>query len=123
MKKSIQLLLAGLFFLVSGSFAQTPKMKTDKISTPTVQCESCKNRIESYLKRVDGVLTVKVDYKRKLTTVKYLTDRTNLEAIKTHIANNGYDADDVTAEPEAYKKLPKCCKKPEDGGGMEKPKH
>jgi hypothetical protein len=27
-----------------------------------------------------------------------------------------FDADDVPANPEFYKLLPKCCKKPEDGG-------
>jgi hypothetical protein len=47
-------------------------------------------------------------------------DRTNIENVKTAIANIGFDADDVTAEPSAYQKLPKCCKKPEDGGGPEK---
>ena len=44
----------------------------------------------------------------------------NPENIKALIANVGYDADDVTAEPDAYKRLPTCCKKPEDGGGGEK---
>ena len=29
------------------------------------------------------------------------------------IANLGYDADDVTANQESYKKLPLCCKRPE----------
>ena len=43
---------------------------------------------------------------------------TNIENVKTAIANAGYDADDVKADEGAYKKLPKCCKKPEDGGGM-----
>ena len=33
------------------------------------------------------------------------------------IANAGFDADDVTANPDTYKKLPICCKKVEDGGG------
>ncbi|MEY4336862.1 MAG: hypothetical protein RLZZ45_1781, partial [Bacteroidota bacterium] len=41
-----------------------------------------------------------------------LTDRTNLENIKAAIANTGYDAEDVKAAPDAYNKLPKCCKKP-----------
>ena len=50
--------------------------------------------------------------KKKTTTVTYLTDRNNIEQIKTAIANAGYDADDITADEEAYKKLPKCCKKP-----------
>lgn len=120
MKKSFVLLLAGLFAFAAGAFAQTPKVKTDKIPTPTVQCEMCKNKIESYFKKIDGIMTMKVDYRKKEVTVKYLTDRTNVEAIKTHIANLGYDAGDVTADEEAYKKLPKCCKRPEDGGGMKK---
>ncbi|CAL1517338.1 heavy metal-associated domain-containing protein [Chitinophaga sp. MM2321] len=95
---------------------------TAKISTPTVQCESCKNRIERYMSQEEGVEMVKVDYKKHITTVKYWDDRTNIENIKTGIANAGYDADNVTANEESYAKLPTCCKKPEDGGGMEKDK-
>jgi copper chaperone CopZ len=102
--------------------AQTKALLTAKINTPTVQCDMCKERIETYLKRYDGVTYINVNVKRKETTVKYLTDRTNIENIKTAIANAGYDADDVPSNPDAYKDLPKCCKKPEDGGGMSKPK-
>lgn len=101
-----------------GSSAQTKAVQTVKISTPTVQCESCKNRIETYLKRYNGVSTVNVNYKKKETTVKYITDRINEEEIKAAIANAGYDANDVKANPDSYKRLPECCKKPEDGGGM-----
>lgn len=49
-------------------------------------------------------------------SVTYLADRTNIENIKTAIANVGYDADDVKADEDAYKKLPKTCKRAEDGG-------
>jgi copper chaperone CopZ len=121
MKKLLFLVIAVtvISFLVS---AQTKVQLTAKITTPTVQCDMCKERIETYLKRYDGVTYVNVNVKRKETTVKYLTDRTNVENIKTAIANAGYDADDVPANPDAYKELPKCCKKPEDGGGMGKPK-
>jgi copper chaperone CopZ len=104
--------------LSSSSNAQTKSIQTVKISTPTVQCESCKKKIETYLNRYDGVLAVNVNYKRKETIVKYAIDRINEEEIKTAIANAGYDANEIEATPEAYKKLPKCCKKPEDGGGM-----
>ena len=82
------------------------------IQTPSVQCSMCKNKIESYLKREPGIQAVNVDYKKKTTTVTFLTDRNNIEQIKTAIANAGYDADDVTADETAYSKLPKCCKKP-----------
>jgi hypothetical protein len=54
--------------------------------------------------------------------VKYLTDRTNIEEIKTAIANNGFDADDIPANEDSYKRLPITCKKFEDGGGHPKPK-
>ncbi len=92
-------------------------VQTVTIKTPTVQCESCKERIESYLKREEGVQKAVVDIKKKTTKVTFVSERTNIENVKTAIANAGYDADDVTADEEAYKKLPKCCKKPEDGGG------
>ena len=63
-------------------------------------------------------MSINVNVKKKETTVKYITDRINEEEVKTAIANAGYDANDVSANPESYKKLPTCCKKPEDGGGM-----
>jgi len=123
MKKIICItFMLGCLFLFSN--AQQPVRKgaieTVTISVPTVQCEQCKDKIEKYLTREDGVQTVKVDYKKKTCKVTYLWDRTTTENIKTAIANTGYDAGDVTADPEAYKKLPTCCKKPEDGGGHEK---
>ena len=117
-------LAAIILFASAGTAMAQVKQKgnavTAKISTPTVQCEQCKNRIERYLSREEGVGSAKVDYKKKITTVKFYSDRTNIENVKTAIANAGYDADNVTANTESYEKLPLCCKKPEDGGGMEK---
>lgn len=117
MKQLFFSLLAIMAFTF-GSEAQTKSLQTIKISTPTVQCSSCKNKIETYLKRYDGITSVNVDYKKKETTVKYVSDRINEEEIKAAIANAGYDANEVTANPDSYKRLPECCKKPEDGGGM-----
>jgi periplasmic mercuric ion binding protein len=107
----LSLLIVAGFSLSSN--AQTKAAQTVKISTPTVQCESCKSRIETYLKRYNGITSVNVNYKKKETTVKYLTDRINEEEIKAAIANAGYDANDITANPDSYKRLPQCCKKPE----------
>ena len=84
------------------------------ISTPGVHCEYCKERIENYLTHQYGISAVKVDLKKKTTTVTWITDRTNIEEIKAHIANKGYDADDVEAEITSYNRLPKPCRvKPE----------
>lgn len=113
MKKLIFLFIAIAGISVSGS-AQSKKPVTVKIATPTVQCEQCKKRIENYMKREDGVTKVVVNYKRKETTVTYLPDRTNIENVKTSIANAGYDAGDIKANEDSYKELPTCCKKPAD---------
>ncbi|MFT3679714.1 MAG: heavy metal-associated domain-containing protein [Ferruginibacter sp.] len=110
--KSIRLLVLLLVGFAINGHAQKKASEKVVIKTPTVQCEMCKNRIESYLSREPGVSSVNVDFKKKTTTIVYLTDRNNIEQLKTAIANAGYDADDVTAEETAYKKLPKCCKKP-----------
>lgn len=119
--KKIFISLAAIAAVASNGSAQVKASLTAKIQTPTVGCEDCKNRIEAYLKRYDGITYVLVNWRRKETTVKYLTDRTNIEEIKTAIANAGYDADDVSANEDSYKRLPKTCKKPEDGGPTKAP--
>lgn len=120
--KYFLLLILAVAGLQTASFSQTKPVETAKIKTPTAACEACKTRIEAFLKRHDGVLSVNVNFRRGETTVKYLTDRINPEAIKTAIANAGYDADEIPANEESYKRLPKTCKKFEDGGGHPKPK-
>ena len=117
---SLLILSLGISVFAMSQVVKKGGVEIATIKTPTVQCEECKKRIESYVSREEGVQKVDVDYKRKVTKVTYVTDRTNLENVKTAIANIGYDADDVTAEPSAYKKLPTCCKKTEDGGGHPK---
>ena len=112
--KHIQLTIVALFALVFTSVAQQKSTDKAVIKTPTVQCDMCKERIEKYLGHEYGITSVKVDIKKKTTTVTWITDRTNIENIKASIANTGYDADDVSAEETAYKKLPKCCKIPEE---------
>ncbi|HEX6427933.1 MAG TPA: cation transporter [Niastella sp.] len=118
MKKLLLLAIAVTGFTTFTSAQAKKGVQTVTIQTPTVQCESCKKRIEDYLKREDGIQKATVDFKKHVTKVTFVAERTNIENVKAAIANAGYDADDVKAEEEAYKKLPKCCKKPEDGGGM-----
>ncbi len=121
MKKLFLIAFITLGLAMTG-FSQTKAQLTAKIKTPNALCEACKNRIETYLKRYDGIVFINVYYRRGETQIKYLTDRINIEEIKTAIANAGYDADDVPATEDAYNRLPKTCKKFEDGGGHPKPK-
>ncbi|MFZ4770277.1 MAG: cation transporter [Ferruginibacter sp.] len=113
MKKYMPLLLIAMIGFVFSANAQAKATAKAEIKTPTVQCDMCKGKIEKYLMRQEGVTGVKVNVKKKVTGVTWITDRTNIENIKAAIATVGYDADDVTADEEAYKKLPPCCKKKE----------
>lgn len=121
MKKiALALFCSTIFSLVST--AQVKPVVTATIKTPNAVCEKCKLRIETYVKAYDGVVEINVNYRKGETRVKYITDRINIEEIKAYIANCGYDADDVPAAEDAYNRLPKTCKKFEDGGGHPKPK-
>ena len=120
--KQIVIAIIALAAINAVSFAQQKPLETAKIKTPEIRCEICKSKVETYLKRIDGVRTISININKGETMVKYLTDRTNIEEIKTAIANNGFDADDIPANEDSYKRLPITCKKFEDGGGHPKPK-
>lgn len=108
--KSLSLAFLGLFSIISTGFAQQKAVEKAVIKTPGVQCDVCKDKVEFFISHEEGVSSVKVDIKRKTTTVTWLTDRTTLENIKVAIANLGYDADDIEAEESAFKRLPKSCR-------------
>ena len=106
--KKIYLLSLSLFGFIIIGFSQQKPIAKAVIQTPTVQCEACKDRIEKHLFREYGMSSAKADYRKHTVTVTYYKDRTNIENIKTSLANLGYDADDVTAD-DAFKRLPKTC--------------
>lgn len=124
--KKLHLVLFLLIGYINFSYAQAKKAQAAVvISTPTLQCEQCKTIVENYLAREEGVTKYAADFKRKQVKVTYWTDRTTVENIRTAIANAGFDADNETANPDSYKKLPKCCMKAADGGNvpMDKKQH
>lgn len=121
MKKVLIMAFLSSGLALTGS-AQTKPVLISTIKTPNALCEQCKIRIETYLKRHDGVAEATVNYRKGETRVKFITDRINIEEIKTAIANCGYEADDIPATEDAYNRLPLTCKKFEDGGGHPKPK-
>lgn len=108
--KFFKLTLFALLVIAGSSFGQTKPVEKVIIKTPTILCEECQIKLESYLKREPGIMALKVDFKRKITTVTFMTDRNNIEQLKTAISNAGFDADEIAADEAAYKKLPKCCR-------------
>lgn len=110
--KSVQLTVVCFFIFCLTTIAQQKTSGKAIINTPGMLSEECKAKIELSLFKQYGIVAYKADLKKKNVTVTWLTDRTNIEQIKTMIANVGFDADDVTAEEFAYKKLSPTCKTP-----------
>lgn len=110
--KSLALIL-GLFFTFGSVVAQNSKSETINIKVSS-QCEMCKETIEKALAFEKGVTKSNVDLEKDEVEVTYKPNRTTPETIKKAISLAGYDADEVAADPKAYKKLADCCKKPED---------
>ena len=99
--------------LVGTSVVADDKDKEVKIKTSAI-CEMCKARIERNLAFEKGVKEATLDVTTKVVTIKYNPAKTDVAKLKANITKTGYDADEVTADPKGYDKLPSCCKK----GGM-----
>jgi mercuric ion binding protein len=126
MKKVIFLALL-LIGLCAATFAQNRKPEWATIKTPNLRCWECKKRLEDYMAREiaqtgSGIIKTQINLLSGTTRVQYWPDRVNLNYIQTAFANAGFDADDIKAEPDSYKKLPPACKRVEEGGGPQKGK-
>lgn len=103
------LLLTLALFITTISFGQEVKIQT------SAECNQCKTRLEEKLNYTKGVKFAELDLDTKIIVVGYSEKKISSDEIKKIISELGYDADDVKANPEAYEKLPACCKV----GGME----
>ncbi len=87
-----------------------PKEKKIEIQTSAI-CGMCEERIETNMAFEKGVKSVELDDETKIVTIVYKTAKTDPDKLRKAISKLGYDADDVAADPDAYEKLPACCKK------------
>ena len=111
----------------TASYAQNRKAEWISIKTPNVRCWECKVRLENYMAREiaqteSGVIKMQINLLSGTTRVQFWPDRVDANYIKTAFANAGFDADEIKAEEDSYKKLPPSCKRNEEGGGPQKGK-
>ncbi len=109
MKKLVNLLL--LFAFVQISYAQK---KAEIVIQTSAECQMCKERLEKVLAYEKGVYTSNLDLKTKKIHIVYNPQKTNPDHLRIIISKQGYQADDLKADPFAYEQLPECCKV---GGG------
>ncbi|MFH1120396.1 MAG: cation transporter [Bacteroidota bacterium] len=112
--KNFSIILTSVFaVLINVIIAQTPKTAEMEIKT-SAQCGMCKETIEKAMAFERGVIKSELVVKTKILRVTYKPSKTSPEALRKAVSEAGYDADEVKADPKAYKNLPDCCKKPED---------
>ncbi|MBX5439583.1 MAG: cation transporter [Thermoflavifilum sp.] len=99
----------GLLMMIKPVWAQRA-VATIRIQTNIQKCDACKEVLLNYLKREPGIISANVNLYNKIVTVRYYTERTNPLYIEYAIANAGFDADTVKANPDSYRLLPACCR-------------
>ncbi len=110
MKSLIIILFASSFILSVTAQDKGPKFEDINIKT-SAQCDECKMRIEKVLVWEPSIKSANLNVETKIVTVKYKPKKITPDEIRRVIADVGYDADDMTADKEAYDILPGCCKK------------
>ncbi|OSZ78154.1 hypothetical protein CAP35_07780 [Chitinophagaceae bacterium IBVUCB1] len=105
-----------MVFLSTTSLKAQSKVETIKIVASIYcdhckQCGSCGSRLENAVYSLKGIKRVDVDEKAKTVNVVYNPKKVTPQQIRRAIAQVGFDADDVKADPTAYTKLDECCKK------------
>ncbi len=121
--KYLMIIFALFFCCATHAQVMQSKAQWATISVPQLKCWECQQRLNQYLVREKGpntdagIIQWKMDLHNATLKIQFLPDRINLDYICTAIANAGFDADTITAEPDSYKVLPPPCKKASDGNG------
>jgi copper chaperone CopZ len=85
-----------------------------EVIVSTIQCGTCKENIETAVKKLDGIESINVDKTQKVAHINYDKSKVDQAKIEFTITAAGYDANDKEADPEAYANLDDCCKLPKD---------
>ncbi|MDR0800937.1 heavy metal-associated domain-containing protein [Fluviicola sp.] len=110
-------LLFVMLLMSSFGFSQKSNGKTETaIIQTSAECGECKERIEGALNYTKGIKFAELDVDSRKLTVRFKNDVISLDEIKKQVSQLGYQADEVKADPQAFEKLPACCKP----SGMEK---
>ncbi|MEP7278688.1 MAG: cation transporter [Bacteroidota bacterium] len=111
MKTSCIILLL-LFILAALPAVHAQKPVNNSVNKESIQvwgeCGMCKDKIEKAAKKA-GAVTASWNENSKQLSVSYNMSKTSMEKIEQSVAAAGYDTKDVTADNEAYNKLPECC--------------
>ena len=113
--KQLALLITVLLFHVdligSNSVSDTLIVKTNIYCDHCAECEDCMPHIERELRFTAGVDSSSIDVTGQTITIYYNKKKTNPDKLRKAVANAGFDADDVKANPKAQARLDECCQR------------
>ena len=120
-----RIIVAALILISIKTSAQVMQAKAQwaTIKVPQLKCWECQQRLDQFLTREKGpnadagIIQWQDNLHNGTLRIQFFADRITLDYIRTEIANAGFDADTVTAEPDSYKRLPPPCRKATDGNG------
>lgn len=81
-----------ILFLLYSSVMLLAKIESIKLLT-NAHCSGCKTKIEKALKKVDGVISAKLDLPSKIVEVSYDSEKADIEKLKKAIEKSGYSAE------------------------------
>ena len=90
MKIIIILILFSLTFAVTANVNDLQKIRTATINTFGMHCGGCEETVETEIKKLDGIKSVKADHVKKTVKVKYDDKKVTLEQVKAAITAAGY---------------------------------
>jgi len=73
------------------------------------ECGMCKQRIESNVRAIKGVISASWNKETKVLTVTYNPMKIDIMDVHKKIASVGHDTELVKADDAVYDKLPNCC--------------
>ncbi len=82
-----------LTILSTGIFAgsgDSEKIRTATISTYGMSCTGCEETIETEIKKLEGIKSVKADHVKKTVVVKFDDKKVTLNQVKEAIKSAGY---------------------------------
>lgn len=104
-------ILAGVIFFTGLSIQAQEKLNKNAKYVIEVNgsCDMCQTRIQKAAYSVSGVKSANWNIETHELSLILNEEKTTIMAVKTSIANAGYDTDEVKSTAENYLKLPGCC--------------
>ena len=75
---------------ISAGTGNAEKIRTATINTYGMSCTGCEETIETEIKKLDGIKSVKADHVNKTVIVKYDDRKVTLSQVKEAIKSAGY---------------------------------